>query len=238
MNREWLARVANDAQELGVPLPPAMTEALGTYANLLVAWNEKVNLTAITDDEGIAIRHFVDSLSVVPLVPEGATLIDVGTGAGFPGIPVALVRSDVRVTLLDSLDKRVKFLNAVLSELALKNARTQHGRAEEFGCNPQWRDSFDVAVARAVAGLPVLLEYCLPYVKPGGLFLAMKGPGAREEVEEAGHALEVLGGRIVDIRTFLLPGTDMERNVVVVKKTGRTPKGYPRKSGKPGKQPL
>ena len=128
MNREWLARVANDAQELGVPLPPAMTEALGTYANLLVAWNEKVNLTAITDDEGIAIRHFVDSLSVVPLVPEGATLIDVGTGAGFPGIPVALVRSDVRVTLLDSLDKRVNFLNAVTCELALKNARTQHGQ--------------------------------------------------------------------------------------------------------------
>ena len=238
MNRDSMARVATDAAGMGVPLLPSMTEALHAYADLLVEWNEQVNLTAITDDEGIAIRHFVDSLSVVPLVPAGATLIDVGTGAGFPGIPVAIVRPDVQVTLLDSLDKRVRFLDAVLSAIGLQQVRTQHGRAEEYGLVPDWRDSFDVAVARAVAGLPVLLEYCLPFVKPGGLFLAMKGPGAREEAEGAAHALAVLGGRIVDIRTFLLPGTDMERNVIVVKKTGRTPKGYPRKSGKPGKQPL
>ncbi len=238
MKAEWMDRVDRDLQSLGVPYGPAFSNAFLLYASLLVAWNENVNLTGITDDEGIAVRHFVDSLSIAPLVPEGATLIDVGTGAGFPGIPIAIARPDTRVTLLDSLDKRVKFLDAVTETLALKNVVAQHGRAEDFGVLPAWRDTYDVAVARAVAGLPVLLEYCLPFVKPGGLFLAMKGPGAREEAAQAAHALEALCGRIVDIRTFILPGTDMERNVVVVQKTGRTPKGYPRKSGKPGKQPL
>ncbi len=238
MNQQCIDRMRRDAAVLGITLDERMCARFSRYADLLVSWNEQVNLTAITDEEGIAVKHFVDSISAVPLLPQDAAVVDVGTGAGFPGIPFAIVRPDVTVTLLDSLDKRVRFLSAVADELALPNIRTQHGRAEDFGINPVWRDTFDVATARAVAYLPVLLEYCLPFVKPGGFFLAMKGPGARDEADAAENALQVLGGRIVEIRSFLLPDTDMERNLVLVKKTGRTPKGYPRKSGKPAKAPL
>jgi 16S rRNA (guanine527-N7)-methyltransferase len=238
MTSQWTQRMVEDARTLGVTVTEKMAEQFNTYAELLVSFNERVNLTAITDDEGIAIRHFVDSLSAVPLLPHGSSVVDVGTGAGFPGIPFAIVRPDLRVSLADSLDKRVRFLDEVVAVLGLGRVTTRHGRAEELGVDPAWRDQFDVAAARAVAPLPVLLEYCLPLVKPGGVFLAMKGPGATEEAEQSTRALEVLGGRIVEIRRFFLPGTEMERQIVVVKKTGRTPKGYPRKSGKPGKQPL
>lgn len=238
MNQQHLDRMRRDAAAFGVTLDDRMCAQFSRYADLLVEWNAQVNLTAITDEEDIAVKHFVDSLSATSLLPQGASVVDVGTGAGFPGIPFAIVRPDLAVTLLDSLDKRIRFLSVVADGLALPNIRTQHGRAEDFGLDPQWRDTFDVATARAVASLPVLLEYCLPFVKPGGIFLAMKGPGAREEADASENALQVLGGRIVEIRSFLLPGTDMERNLVIVKKTGRTPKGYPRKSGKPAKAPL
>lgn len=238
MTAQWLQRMVQDAHTLGVVVSEGMAGQLNAFAEMLVSWNERVNLTAITDDEGIAIRHFVDSLSAVPLLPHGASVVDVGTGAGFPGLPFAIVRPDLRIFLADSLDKRVRFLDGVIAALGLRQVQTRHGRAEDLGTDPALRDQFDVATARAVASLPVLLEYCLPFVKPGGLFLAMKGPGASEEAEQSAHALEVLGGRIVGINRFFLPGTDMERNIVVVKKNGRTPKGYPRKSGKPGKQPL
>lgn len=238
MNQEWLERVVHDARNFGLELDRRQMDRFGLYAEMMVAWNENVNLTAITDDEGIAVKHFVDSLTVLPWVPKGSTVVDVGTGAGFPGIPFAVVRSDLQVTLLDSLDKRVRFLESVTKGLGLKNVRTQHGRAEDFGRKAGWRENFDVAVARAVAGLPVLLEYCLPFVRIGGLFLAMKGTDMKEEANASGRALQVLGGRIVEIRSFLLPGTDMERNIVVVEKIKPTPKGYPRKSGRPSREPI
>jgi len=238
MQQEWLERVVRDMRTFEVNLTSAQAAQLGVYADMLVQWNAGVNLTAITDEEGIAVKHFIDSLSGLPHVPSGASVVDVGTGAGFPGLPFAVSRHDLKVTLLDSLDKRIRFLQAVTDVLNLKNVRMQHGRAEDFGVKPGWRESFDVAVARAVAGLPVLLEYCLPFVRIGGLFLAMKGPGAAEETSAASEALRLLGGRIVEIRSFLLPGTDMERNIIVVEKIGPTPKGYPRKSGKPSKEPI
>ena len=238
MKQEWLDRMIGDARQFGLDLTAAQAAQLGRYSDMLVEWNENVNLTAITDEEGIAVKHFVDSLSALPLLPMGASVVDVGTGAGFPGLPFAIARPDLKVTLLDSLDKRIKFLLAVTDALKLRNVRMQHGRAEEFGVKPEWRDSFDVSGARAVAGLPVLLEYCLPYVRKGGIFLAMKGPGADGEAASSERALKILGGRIVEIRSFLLPGTDMERNLVVVEKIAPTPKGYPRKSGKPSREPL
>jgi 16S rRNA (guanine527-N7)-methyltransferase len=238
MNQEWLERIVSDARTFGLQLDGRQTARLGSFAQMMLAWNEKVNLTAITDDEGIAVRHFVDSLSALPLVAEGAAVVDVGTGAGFPGIPFAVARPDLSVTLLDSLEKRVRFLKAVTESLGLANVQIRHGRAEDFGREAGWRECFDVAVARAVASLPVLMEFCLPFVRVGGLFLAMKGPDIAGEASDSAKALRILGGRIADIRTFVLPGTDMSRNIVVVEKERPTPEAYPRKSGKPSREPL
>lgn len=238
MNPEWLERVGRDARTFGLQLDDRQTARFGLYAQMMLAWNEKVNLTAITDDEGIAVKHFVDSLSVLPFVPQDSSVLDVGTGAGFPGIPLALARPDLSVTLLDSLDKRIRFLEAVTEALELRNVKSQHGRAEDFGRKTGWREHFDVAIARAVANLPVLMEYCLPFVRVGGLFLAMKGSGLNEEARGAERAVRILGGRIVEIRTFFLPGTDMARSIVVVEKEKPTPGAYPRKSGKPSREPI
>jgi 16S rRNA (guanine527-N7)-methyltransferase len=238
MDQVWLERIARDAREFGLQLNGRQTDRLGTYARMMLAWNEKVNLTAITDDEGIAVRHFSDSLSALPFVTEGSSVVDVGTGAGFPGIPFAVARPDLSVTLLDSLDKRIRFLMAVTESLGLANVTIRHGRAEDFGRLAGWRDCFDVAVARAVASLPVLLEYCLPFVRVGGLFLAMKGPDIAEEARDSVKALRVLGGRIVEIRTFVLPGTEITRNIAIVEKERPTPDAYPRKSGNPSREPI
>jgi 16S rRNA (guanine(527)-N(7))-methyltransferase GidB len=208
------------------------------YKDILKEWNQKINLTAIEDDEGIIIKHFIDSMTILPyLEKEEARIIDVGTGAGFPGIPIKILRSDVIVTLLDSLDKRIKFLDNVNQSLGLTGIETVHGRAEDFGMKTGFRESFDVAVARAVASLPVLLEYCLPFVKVGGHFIAMKGSSA-EEVAQSKKALDILGGQIQDVKEFVIPGTDMNRSIVIVKKLRQTPTKYPRKAGKPTKEPL
>lgn len=234
----WLEKIIKDAEILGVKVDKTMAEKLSMHIDALLTWNEKVNLTAITDKSDIVTKHVIDSLSVASLLPLGAKIIDIGSGAGFPGIPLAIARPDTSLCLFDSLAKRVNFLNAVILELKLQNACAIHGRAEAFGILPNYRDVYDVAIARAVAPLPLLLEYCLPFVKPGGLFLAMKGPGAKDELGLSDRALTVLGGIISEIRTLTLSGGEMERNIVVVKKTGRTPKGYPRKSGRISKEPL
>jgi 16S rRNA (guanine527-N7)-methyltransferase len=208
------------------------------YKDILKEWNQKINLTAIEDDEGIIIKHFVDSLTILPYLDKGALkLIDVGTGAGFPGIPIKVLRGDVKVTLLDSLDKRVKFLDNVNQSLGLTGIETVHGRAEDFGVKLGFRENFDVAVARAVASLPVLLEYCLPFVKVGGHFIAIKGSSS-EEVVQSKKALDILGGEIQEVKEFVIPGTDMNRSIVIVRKLRQTPTKYPRKAGKPTKEPL
>lgn len=222
-----------------VSLTKQMEDMFSLYAGLLVEWNEKINLTAITDEEGIVIKHFLDSISIMPYIPkESKSLIDVGTGAGFPGIPIKIVNEKIKITLLDSLEKRVKFLNEVCERLKIKDINSVHGRAEDFGADKRYREQFDIATARAVAGLPVLLEYCLPFVKVGGLFIAMKGPDAKEEVKESGKALEVLGGELLEIKEFTLPHSDNERCIILIKKCRHTPPNYPRKSGKPTKQPI
>jgi len=238
MQQEWMNRVVQDALHYGIAVNEKQREQLNSYANMLVEWNENVNLTSIIDDEGIAIKHFVDSFTAVPYLKPHTQIIDVGTGAGFPGIPFAIVRPDVHVVLLDSLDKRVKFLQEVLKKLDMKNIHAYHSRAEDFAKQLQWRERFDVSVARAVANLPVLIEYCLPFVKVGGVFIAMKGQDAEKEIQSSQKALQVLGGKVVKEDHFQLPGTDMERTLIIIEKIVKTPKNYPRKSGKPSKDPM
>lgn len=208
------------------------------YMELLKEWNKKINLTAIEDDREIIIKHFIDSISIVPYISnEDKKIIDVGTGAGFPGIPLKIVNPKNDITLIDSLDKRIKFLNEVINLVNITQISAIHGRAEDFGANPIYREEYDIAVARAVSNLPVLLEYCLPFVKINGIFIAMKGSNT-EEFENCNKALDILGGKIEKIEKMELPFTNIERNVVVVRKFRQTPTKYPRKAGKPSKEPL
>nr|WP_026073757.1 16S rRNA (guanine(527)-N(7))-methyltransferase RsmG [Acetivibrio cellulolyticus] len=226
------------ANEFNIPLNEEQAEKFFKYKNVLKEWNEKINLTAIEDDRDIIIKHFIDSLSILPLIKgDNIKLIDVGTGAGFPGIPVKIARESIEVTLLDSLDKRVKFLNEVIKEDGLTGIKALHGRAEEKAVLPEFREKYDICTARAVASLPVLIEYCLPFVKVGGCFIAMKG-SSTEEIDSSKKALDIIGGKIEEVKDFNLPFTDSKRNVIVIRKFRQTPTKYPRKAGKPSKEPL
>ncbi len=211
---------------------------LAQYGRLLIEWNEKMNLTAITEPDEILIKHFYDCILFFKNVnvPQGASVIDIGTGAGFPGMVLKIVRPDIRLTLLDSLNKRITFLNEVLSSVGLE-AETVHARAEELARDDDFREKYDIACARAVARLNVLSEYCLPYVKVGGSFVSMKGPAADEEAAQAGKALSLLGGTNAEILRETLPDGSA-RSFIVVKKSSQTPTKYPRNSGKISKQPL
>lgn len=228
----------------GVTVTPEMAEKYDLYARRLAEWNQKMNLTAITDSQGMLIKHFLDSLTAAPLLPDGAfSLIDVGTGAGFPGVPLAILRPDMALTLLDSLQKRLTFLDTLCRELGIP-VTLLHARAEEGGGKPQWREQYDVAAARAVAALPVLSEYCLPFVRPGGRFIAMKGPDADPETQAAGTAITLLGGRINRVEAVELPndpaftGERGQRRLILIDKIAPTPQKYPRPSAKIAKQPL
>lgn len=225
------------ASQSGILISETQMNQLEEYKKLLLEWNQKINLTAITDEEEIALKHFLDSMTILKYLTPNASMIDVGTGAGFPGLVVKIMREDLSVTLLDSLNKRISFLNEVIFKNQLKNIQSIHGRAEEFGNLLQYREHFDFAVARAVAPLPVLAEYCLPFVKTGGLFIAMKGKQT-EEIELGLKAIEVLGGFIEKIDTFTLPHSEMERNLILIRKIKATPKSYPRKAGIPEKNPI
>lgn len=205
------------------------------YMELLIEWNKKMNLTAITEPKEIIEKHFIDSLTILPYINKNDKVIDIGTGAGFPGIPVKIAESSLEITLLDSLNKRITFLGNVISELKLKNITAIHGRAEEY--IKEKREKYDIAVSRAVAELPVLLEYLLPYVKIGGKCICMKGPKANEEIQKSKKALEILGGKIEKIENIKING-EMERNIIVIIKNKKTPSKYPRKAGKPSKEPI
>lgn len=215
------------------------------YYELLVSWNEKINLTAITNYEDVCIKHFLDSASIINMFSSykemvsyfsGKTIIDVGTGAGFPGIPLKILIPDLNVVLADSLDKRVNFLNTVISELELDGISAVHGRVEDLAKSNEYREAFDFSTARAVAALPVLSEYCIPFVKVDGLFIAYKSEKAAEEVSSSERALSLLGGKIVDSKSFSI--FDMKREIIYIKKVSSTPKQYPRKAGTPSKKPL
>ncbi len=219
-------------------LTPKMQQQFEDYMNLLLEWNEKINLTAITEEEDIILKHFVDSLTISKYIREGMSIVDIGTGAGFPGVPIKIAREDVEVTLVDSLNKRIKFLDDVIQKLALKNIKTLHFRAEEFGQNKKYRESFDIATSRAVANLSTLVEYLLPTVKVGGMCICMKGSEIKEELESARKAIQILGGEIDRVEQFTLPESDIKRNIVIIKKIKQTPSRYPRKPGTPAKEPL
>lgn len=229
---------AEFAEKSGFHLKKEQIEKLDLYAEMLLEWNEKINLTAITDSEGIAIKHFYDSLT--PLwylnIPKNARVIDVGTGAGFPSIPMAIVRPDLRFTLLDSLNKRLNFLNEVCTRLDIK-AELVHMRAEDAAQKAEYRESFDVAVSRAVAALPVLCEYCIPFVRKNGMFIAMKGSKAEEELEISKNAVSTLGAAVEKTVKINLPD-DSERNIIVIRKKNYTPKEYPRHGSKIAKKSL
>ena len=222
----------------GIILSQDEGERFSSYAELLVEWNEKINLTAITAPAEIAEKHFLDSLLLLKSVcpPEGGNIIDVGAGAGFPSVPCAIVRPDISLTLLDSLNKRVLFLEELTKRLEVR-AECVHFRAEEAGRMEAYREKYDLAVARAVARLRELSEYCLPFVKPGGYFAALKGPGTEEELEEARQAVARLGGEIVKVDRYGLPDGS-RRSIVVVKKISQTPTKYPRPAAKIKKQPI
>ena len=224
--------------EFDLPQPEQLAERFDRYAELLVDWNQKINLTAITAPDDIVIKHFVDSLLLLKAydVPQGAKMIDVGTGAGFPSVPVAMVRGDIRLTLMDSLNKRINFLTELSAELGV-SAACVHARAEEFGNKAEFREQYDVACARAVAHLRELSEYCLPFVKVGGGFVALKSVGLEQEMEEAKAAIDILGGKVEDICRFTLPD-GAERAIAVIRKIRPTPKKFPRPYGKIKKNPL
>ena len=230
------ARLAQKCSTWNIALTDAQLEALDRYAERLVSTNEQVNLTAITTPEGIEDRHFADSLLLAAQPEVAGRMVDVGTGAGFPGIVAKVYKPDLDLTLMEPTGKRVDFLRAVCTELGLTGVELAKERAEE-AARKQWREVVDLATARAVAALPVLCEYCLPLVKVGGSFIAMKGPDAEAEARAAQNALRKLGGELRDIRAFTLPDGS-ERRLVVVKKISQTPTVYPRNGGKIAKKPL
>ena len=208
------------------------------YLELLQEWNNKINLTAITEKEEIELKHFYDSLTISEYIKSGSSLIDVGTGAGFPGIPLKIKDESIKLTLLDSLNKRLIFLEEVEKELELKNVVNIHGRAEDYGKDKKYREKYDYATSRAVARLSVLVEYLLPFVKVGGYCICMKGPNIEEEIKDSEKAIRVLGGEIEKIDNFKLENDDNERNIIIIKKVKNTPKQYPRKAGIPTKEPI
>lgn len=232
--------LAAAAAASGLSLTPAQLGAFAGYNELLLAWNAKVNLTAITDPQEVAVKHVIDSLAGYDeqYFPAACTVVDVGTGAGFPGLPLKIFRPDIRLTLLDSLNKRLSFLHAVVERLALRDVVLIHARAEEAGRQQDHRERYQVAVSRAVARLNVLAELCLPFVAVGGHFVALKGAQYREELDEAAKAVAALGGAVDAVKPVRLPGLDDSRAVIYVRKAVPTPPSYPRRPGVPEKKPL
>lgn len=224
--------------KLHIPYNAEKINALREYMVGILGWNEKINLTGITDEDQFILKHFIDSLLIYNMkeYDEAHTVIDMGTGGGFPGIPLAIMSEDKKFVLTDSLNKRLKVIDELTSQIGITNVITCHGRAEDLGRSQDHREKYDMCVSRAVASLPTLCEYCLPFVKVGGFFLAYKGPDCQDEIKAAEKAITVLGGELVKINDVDFEG--FEHKILVIKKIKSTPKKYPRKAGTPSKQPL
>ncbi|MFI3236412.1 MAG: 16S rRNA (guanine(527)-N(7))-methyltransferase RsmG [Lachnospiraceae bacterium] len=229
-----------DLLSFGIVLSDVQKKQFLKYFELLVEWNSFMNLTGITEFEEVMKKHFVDSVSLVKAFPldKPYTLLDIGTGAGFPGLPLKILFPELKVTLLDSLNKRIKFLNHVIEELGLEDIEAIHGRAEDYAKPALLREKYDLVVSRAVANLSTLSEYCLPFVKNGGVFVSYKSEKVSSEYLDANKAIYLLGGKVQNQVEFYLPDTDIYRNLFVIKKQRSTPKAYPRKAGLPAKEPL
>ena len=227
-------------EELGIILSDRQKEQFEMYYKTLIEWNQVMNLTTIVKREEVYTKHFLDSLTLCRIVDltKSATLIDIGTGAGFPGIPLKIVFPEIEVVLLDSLNKRIKFLNDVIDKLELQGIKAVHGRAEELAKRPEYRESFDIGTSRAVSRMCVLSEYCMPYIRAEGIFISYKAGAIEEELEEGKNAIKILGGEIEKIDKFTLAGTDIERSLIKIRKKQNTPRKYPRKAGMPSKEPL
>lgn len=225
---------------IGITLDEKQKQQFYEFYEMLVEWNKVMNLTGITEYEEVNEKHFVDSLSIIKAIDlnDVETVIDVGTGAGFPGVPLKIAFPHLNIVLLDSLNKRIKFLDAVIEKLGLEGIRTIHGRAEDYAKQVEYREQFDLCVSRAVANLATLSEYCLPYTKVGGMFVPYKSGEIDEEVSASKKAIHILGGKLQDVIKFQLPGTEIGRSFVKISKIQNTSKKYPRKAGLPAKEPL
>jgi len=231
-------KLKENAQTIGITLNDTQLEQFYKYKDLVIQWNEKINLTAITDELEIVVKHFVDSLTINKYIEPDKTIIDIGTGAGFPGIPIKILNEGNKVVLFDSLNKRLKVLEDIIGKIGLTNIETLHGRAEETFKNKNYREKYDIATSRAVAALNVLVELMLPAVKVGGICICMKGNNAEVEIDDAKKAINELGGKILKVEKLVLQELDLERNIVVIKKVKQTQNKYPRKPGTPQKEPI
>lgn len=239
MDRESFSNdLIEKSKKVNVEIDKIKEEQFYQYMQLLIEWNEKINLTAITEPNDIILKHFIDSITINKYIKDSDNIMDIGTGAGFPGIPLKIMNSDKKFVLVDALNKRINFLNQVCEKLGLKDIKCIHTRAEELANNAEHRGIYEIVVSRAVARLNILLEYMLPFVKVGGRCICMKGPNIEEELKEAEKAILVLGGKVEKVENFLLPESDIERNIVIIKKVKNTPNQYPRKAGLPSKQPI
>ncbi len=229
--------------ELGIDLSEEQKQQFVRFYEMLVEKNKVMNLTAITEFDEVIVKHFIDSLAIVKVLPKEAfdnsvTIIDIGTGAGFPGIPLKIAFPNIKITLLDSLNKRINFLKEVCDELKLENVEFIHGRSEDFGKNPQYREKYHICVSRAVANLATLSEFCIPFVECGGCFVSYKAGDCGEEIKESARAVDKMGGKIETEVEYIVPTSDLNRVLLKIKKGKSTPKAYPRKAGTPAKEPL
>lgn len=224
-------------KKIDIELTEKQVKQFYNYMNLLIEWNNKINLTAITEPKEIILKHFVDCATINKFIDENKVL-DIGTGAGFPGIPLKIINEDLEITLADSLNKRIKFLDIVIETLELNKIETIHSRAEELAKNKKYRESYDIVVSRAVAALNVLLEYTTPFIKVGGKVICMKGNNVEEEIKESKNAIKILGTKMLPVEKVVLPDTEITRNIITVEKMKNTPAKYPRKAGTPAKEPL